>query len=98
MDASLILRTSSIRFMITALGGLTMAAIRLGRKCNPPAWLAMLHGFLAAAGLKLLACACFPVARSPLASLALLLFLVAALGGVGMTSTISSRERLCRSG
>ncbi len=59
-----------------------MAVIRFGGKPNPPAWLAMLHGFLAAAGLTLLAYAWATTAIPVLASVALLLLLIAAAGGV----------------
>jgi hypothetical protein len=44
----------------------------------------MLHGFLAAAGLTLLAYAYFTVAVPAFAAIALLLFLLAAAGGVLM--------------
>lgn len=84
MDPSLILRTSSVLLAITAGGGLAMAAIRFGGKPRPPSWLAMLHGFLAAAGLTLLAYAYFAMAIPAFAALALLLFLIAAAGGVVM--------------
>lgn len=84
MEPTLMLRTSSVLILVTALGGLAMATIRLGGKRNPPAWLAMLHGFLAATGVTLLAYAYFTAELPPLANLALLLFLVAALGGVAM--------------
>ena len=53
-----------------------MALIRFGRQgSNPPAWLAMLHGFLAAAGLTLLTVAALTVGIPGLAlgGLALLL-------------------------
>ena len=66
---------------IVALGGLTMAAIRFGGKPQPPAWLAMLHGFLAGAAVTLLLYAFFTVGLPALASWALLLFLIAASGG-----------------
>jgi hypothetical protein len=80
MDPSLMLRTSTVLFAITALGGLAMAAIRFGGK-NPPSWVAMLHGLLAAAGLTLLAYAYFATTVPTYAAVALLLFVVAAAGG-----------------
>ena len=82
MEPSLMLRTSAVLFAITAVGGLAMAVIRFGGKPNPPSWLAMLHGLLAAAGLTLLAYAYFTATVPAFAALALLLFVVAALGGV----------------
>ena len=82
MDASLMLRTSAVLFAIAALGGLVMAAIRFGGKPTPPSWLAMMHGLLAGAGLTLLAYAYFTATVPAYAALALLLFVIAALGGV----------------
>ncbi|MEP6608009.1 MAG: hypothetical protein ABJA83_04960 [Burkholderiaceae bacterium] len=84
MEPFLILRTSSILFAITAVGGLSMAVIRFGGKPNPPSWLAMVHGLLAAAGLTLLAYAWSTTVIPGSAALALLLFLLAALGGVAL--------------
>lgn len=84
MEPALILRTSTVLMAVTALGGLAMAGIRFAGKPAPPSWLAMLHGFLAAAGLTLLAYACFAMSVPALAATALLLFLVAAAGGVLM--------------
>ncbi len=84
MEAMQILQTSTVLLAITAAGGLAMAAIRFGGKPAPPSWLAMLHGFLAAAGLTLLAYAWFAAAIPTFAAVALLLFAVAAAGGVVM--------------
>jgi len=81
MNAELMLQVSTLLFLVAALGGGTMAVIRFGGKHNPPAWLAMLHGLLAAAGLTLLAYATLVAGVPGIAQLSLLLFLVAALGG-----------------
>ena len=70
--------------IVAAAGGLVMALIRFGGKPLPPAWLSMLHGFLAAAGLTLLIFAVLTDVVDPLAKWALLLFLAAAAGGVVM--------------
>lgn len=88
------LQTATILLAITALGGLLMAAIRFTRKHNPPAWLAMLHGLLAASGLTLLAYAVCTQRVSPFATLALLLFLIAATGGGVMSLAYKWRQRL----
>ena len=84
MNAISMLQTAVLLFAIAAAGGLVMAGIRLFRKHNPPAWLSMLHGLLAAAGLTLVA---YPVllldAPSP-AGWAALAFVVAAGGGAAM--------------
>ena len=82
MEPSLMLRTSAVLFAVTAVGGLAMAVIRFGGKPNPPSWLAMVHGLLAAAGLTLLAYPYFTATVPAFAALALLLFVVAAAGGV----------------
>ena len=81
MESATMLLTAVALFTLAALGGLLMAGIRFGGKRNPPAWLAMLHGLLAAAGLTLLTYATFTTGVPATAKLALLLFLVAAGGG-----------------
>ena len=75
--------TAAVLFGISALGGLIMAGIRFSGP-NPPAWLAMLHGFLSAAALTLLIYAACTVGLPKLADLAIVLFIIAALGGVAM--------------
>ena len=82
MEPALIMKTASCLLGITAVGGLTMAAIRFRGTPQPPAWLAMLHGLLAGAAVTLLLYGFFTVGLPALASWALLLFLIAAAGGV----------------
>lgn len=82
MEVALILRTSSVLLAITAAGGLAMAGIQFAGNRQPPPWLAMLHGFLAAAALTLLAYAALTVGLPGMATVALVLFLAAAGGGV----------------
>jgi hypothetical protein len=81
MEPLLTLKTASVLLAVAALGGLTMAGIRFGGKPQPPIWLAMLHGFLAAAAVTLLLYAYCTVGLPTLAGWALLLFLIAAAGG-----------------
>lgn len=81
MEPVLMMKTASGLLAIAALGGLTLAGIRFRGKPQPPAWLAMLHGFLAAAAVTLLLYAYFTVGLPALAAWALLLFLIAAAGG-----------------
>lgn len=76
-----LLQTATVLFAIGALGGVAMAAIRFGRAANPPAWLAMLHGLLAAAGLTLTGYAVLAHDASGTAPSAFGLLCVAALGG-----------------
>jgi peptidoglycan/LPS O-acetylase OafA/YrhL len=82
MDSTLMLQTSTALFAISALGGAAMALIRFSGKPHPPHWLAMLHGFLAGAALTLLLYAAATTAVPGLAMLGLILFLVAAAGGI----------------
>lgn len=66
---------------LTALGGVAMGVIRLGLNANPPSWLAMLHGLLAAMGLSLLLYAYVAGGVPAVAGWALLAFLAAGVGG-----------------
>jgi hypothetical protein len=84
MEAMMMLKVATTLFAISAGGGLVMAYIRLARSTNPPAWLAMLHGLLAASGLTLLAFAWWFFPLPLLATCALALFVVAALGGLAL--------------
>lgn len=88
------LQTATILIAITALGGLLMAIIRFGSRRNPPAWLAMLHGLMAASGLTLLVYAICTAPTPPMAMLALALFLLAAAGGAVMSLAYKWRQRL----
>jgi len=82
MDPTTMLRAAACLFLLTALGGLLMAGIRFMGKRNPPPWIAMLHGLLAGAGVTLLAYAVLAGTVPATATLALLLFVLAALGGL----------------
>ncbi len=82
MAVASILWTSTILLAIAAAGGLVMAGIRFAGNRQPPAALAMLHGFLAAAALTLLLYAAATVGLPGMALVALALLLVAAGGGV----------------
>src|SRR5512144_3149096 len=84
MEPNLILRTCAVLLDIAAIGGVTMAVMRFGGQPRPPTWLAMLHGFLAAAALTLMLYASATVGLSVVANAALALFLVAAAGGAYM--------------
>ena len=81
MEPKLVMMTAAVLFAVAALGGLTMAGIRFSGP-NPPAWLSMLHGFLAAAALTLLIYAALTTVLPSLAQFAVVLFVIAALGGV----------------
>jgi len=81
MESLLIMKTATCLLVIAALGGILMAGMRFSGKPHPPAWLAMLHGFLAAAAVTLLLYAWFTVGLPRLAGWGLLLLVVAAAGG-----------------
>lgn len=71
-----------------------MALIRLGKHNNPPHWIAMLHGFIAAAGVTLLAYVVIFAQVPDLAQIGLLAFLLAAAGGVWMNLGHHQQNRL----
>jgi uncharacterized membrane protein HdeD (DUF308 family) len=81
MEPNLIMQTSAVLLAIAAIDGATMAIIRFSGKPHPPTWLAMLHGFLAAAAVTLLLYACVTVGLPTSAKAALALFIIAAIGG-----------------
>ena len=80
-------------FAVAAAGGVVMAAIRVAGKRNPPHWLAMGHGLLAAAGLTLLIYAALTVGLPSRALAALVLLLAAAGGGVALNLGYQIRQR-----
>ena len=84
MDTQTILFVACVLFGVAAAGGIVMALIRLGKKANPPHWIAMLHGFIAAAGVTLLAYVSIFAHVPDLAHIGLLALLLAAIGGVWM--------------
>ena len=76
------LQTASIFLLLTALGGIIMTGVRFARKVNPPSWIAMAHGFLAASGLTLLTYAALTDRAHGGALTGLLLLVAASIGGV----------------
>ena len=84
MEPYTMMRISAALFGAAALGGLLMAGIRFSGVPRPPAWLAMGHGLVAAAGLTLLIYAATIVGVPSMAQLALGLLVIAAMGGVTM--------------
>lgn len=98
MEPTLFIRTAAVLMTITALGGLTMAGIRLASEQQPPSWLAMLHGLLAGAALTLLIYAAATVGLPTIALGALVLFLIAALGGVYLNLNFHAKQVLIPKG
>lgn len=94
MDHTAMLRTAVWLLALGAAGGVAMALIRFLRKDNPPAWLTMLHGFLAAAGVTLVAVVVFAIGEPASAGLALTLFAIAGLGGIVLNLAYHQRDRL----
>jgi hypothetical protein len=70
-----------ILFAIAAVGGVIMAAMRFGGRELPPMALAIVHGLFAAAGLVTLILSVVGAQTSWAAIVALVGFVVAALGG-----------------
>jgi hypothetical protein len=70
-----------ILFAIAAVGGVIMAAMRFGGRELPPMALAIVHGLFAAAGLVTLILAVVGTQTSWAAIVAVVGFVVAALGG-----------------
>lgn len=88
------LTTAALLFLIAAAGGLVMAGIRFATRHNPPAWLAMLHGLLAASGLTLLLYAICTTPVPTTAWIAAILFLLVAAAGALMSLQYKWKQRL----
>lgn len=73
---------AAVLFGLAALGGLTLAGIRLGGAPRPPTWMALGHGAVAATGVLLLIYAAVTTGLPPLAQYALGAFVLAAAGGL----------------
>lgn len=78
------MQAAAALFGAAAAGGLLMAGMRLSGIAYPPAWLAMGHGLLAAAGMTLLIYAAITVGLPVMALWATVLFMLAAIGGAAM--------------
>jgi len=72
---------ATILFAVAALGGATLAFMRFKSASNPPTWLALVHGAVAALALVLLILGVIGAGKMNLAALALFLFIIAAMGG-----------------
>src|SRR5436190_86096 len=75
------MQAAAIVLGLAALGGLTLAAIRLSGTPRPPTWMAIGHGIVAASGLILLGYAAATDGIPQLAQIALGVFVLAAAGG-----------------
>lgn len=81
-------------FGVAALGGVTMAIMRLRGAANPPMPLALLHGAAAAAGLVLLLLTVVRGGGGGLVTPALVLFVLAAIGGFAMFAMHLTKKAL----
>ena len=90
------MQTAAVLFVLAALGGLAMVAMRVSKNQNPPTALAIGHGVIAAAGLITLIYAVFTstVTAPDMAKWSIGVFVVAALGGLGMFALFHLRGRL----
>jgi hypothetical protein len=80
---------------LAALGGATLAGIRLSGTPRPPTWMALGHGAVAATGLVLLTYYVTTASGVPgLAQIALGVLVLAALGGAVLFLGFHIRERL----
>lgn len=75
------MQAAVIVLVLAAIGGLTLAVIRLRGAPWPPLWLALMHGAVAATGIGLLIYAAVSPGIPTLAQVALGIFILAALGG-----------------
>lgn len=85
---------AAILFAIAALGGAVLAAMRFGGRELPPMALAIVHGLFAAAGLVTLIVAVVGAGFSTVTAIALVGFLIAALGGFVLFSYHLRRQAL----
>jgi hypothetical protein len=81
-------------FAIAAAGGLVMAGIRAIGDRNPPAWLVILHGLLASAGLTLLLFAAFTTGLPKYALWGTILLVLAAVGGLYLNLGFQEKREL----
>jgi hypothetical protein len=76
--------TAAVLFVLAALGGGAMAAIRLSGKPYPPLWLALGHGLIAVSGLAVFTYTALNQSLTTIAHVALGMFYLTAGGGFVM--------------
>ena len=87
------METAAILFALAALGGLTMAGIRISGIPRPPTWLALGHGLIAASGLVTLLYTAATQQLPTLALVSLAVFVLAALGGATIFVLFHLRQK-----
>lgn len=94
MENMTMLQVSVVLFAIAAAGGLLMAGIRFFANSNPPAWLAMGHGLLAASGLTLAVYSAYTAGAPRSVQLGIVLLVLAAAGGAFLNLVYQWKQRL----
>ena len=87
------MQVAAVVLGLAALGGLTLAAIRLSGTLRPPTWMAIGHGIVAATGLILLGYAAASDGIPQLAQISLGILVLAALGGATIFLGFHMRQR-----
>jgi ABC-type amino acid transport system permease subunit len=87
------MQAAAIVLGLAALGGLTLAIIRLRGTPLPPTWMALGHGAIAATGLGLLIYAAIVRGIPSMAQIALGVIVLAALGGATIFLGFHIRQR-----
>jgi hypothetical protein len=88
------MQVAAILLTLGALGGATLAAIRIGLGKNPPTWLALAHGAVVATGVGFLINAALVATLPQMAMIALGIFVLAALGGATLFAGFHLQGRL----
>jgi hypothetical protein len=76
------MKTAAILFALAAMGGLTLAVLRLGVMDIPPTWMAIAHGIVASLALIALVAAAARDGLPAFGKAALGVFVLAAAGGL----------------
>jgi hypothetical protein len=87
------MQLAAVLFGLAALGGATLAGIRLSGRPRPPTWMALGHGGIAAAALVTLIYAATSQTLPTTAHIALGGFVLAALGGIGIFTLFHLRDK-----
>jgi hypothetical protein len=87
------MQAAAIVLALAAIGGATLAVIRLRGAPWPPLWMALGHGAVAATGVVLLIYAALSEGIPVLAKVALGIFVLAALGGAVLLLAFHMRSK-----
>jgi hypothetical protein len=87
------MQLAAIFFALAAIGGVTIAGMRLAGTPRPPTWLALGHGAIAASGLVTLIYTAATQALPTIALVALGGFLLAAAGGATIFALFHLRAK-----